>query len=238
MKRLIKYPTTIILGMYSVITFSQVHDTLSFKRLNITTTLTDYFPLNNLNTINVNIGSEIYLTKNKSLAANIGVIRSLGQSGFLVTSLNTHGIKFQVDFKHFLNKHKIIEPTILLFWLHIFQYKSQTLLNSGYYWAFHACYQNTKTDREESLNNIYSVDRTVYKLNAKIGYECIKKCGLTIDYSVGLGVQRINSTSTNSIQTDNSWPSNEKDFPWNKLFDKGVGIYPNLVYQFKLGWSF
>lgn len=235
--------------------YAQSGDSLNFKRLTLTTSVFDYLP-NKLNAINYNLGTEIYLKKHKSIAINIGLIKSLGNSyGWLqISSLSTQGIKIEVEGKHFLNRHKIFQPAILLFWPHIFQFKTQTLENTGYYLAVNIFYQNTNTDRQETVvsfidnnpfpnsyhykQNIYSVERNAYGLNAKFGYQCFKGYGLTVDYAVGIGAQYISSDSKNRIGTDNNWPNSERDLPWNKLFDHGSGIYPNFIYQLKLGWAF
>lgn len=247
--------STIILMMFSSMIYSQKIDTLKAKRVIISTSVLDYLP-SLLNTGNFNIGTEIFLKNRKSLYANLGLIKPYGQSGgiFSVDALSTHGLKIQAEGRHYLNKFKIFEPAILLFWPHIFQYNSQTLENTGYYIAIHPTYQWTATDREETIldyidnnpypntfhykHNIYTVDRNVYSLNIKLGYQCIKKCGLVIDYAVGLGGQFISSSSKNRMGTDNDYPNSDIDFPWNKLFDKGSGLYPNIIYQLRLGWGF
>jgi hypothetical protein len=236
------------------LTYSQTPDTIKLKRVIITTSLLDYFPTLRLNTGNFNIGSEIYIKNRKSFCVNFGIIKSYGQSSGLISinSQSTQGMKIQVEARHYLNRRKIFEPAIFLFWPHIFQYKSQTLQNTGYYVAIHSSYQWTATDREETVidyidnnpfpntahyrQNIYTVDRNVYGLNLKFGYQCIKKYGLTIDYGVGLGVQYISSSSKNRIGNDFSWPNSERDHG-NKLFDKGTGIAPNFLYQVRLGWA-
>jgi len=230
----------------NVLSLTINNDSLQYKHLNITTTLTDYLLVSNINIYNINLGTEFYLKNQKSLSANFGLIKSYGPSGgslFSISSLKTQGIKFQIEGRHYFKKFKLFEPAILLFWLHIFQYKSQMLQNSGYYIAIHSSYQFTMTDREgenyNQINNpedIYTVNRYVYSLNAKLGYNCIKKYGLTLDYAIGLGVKYINSSSLNS-GTNDSWPNNEKDIPWNILFNNGFGFYPNIIYQFKIGWA-
>jgi len=200
-----------------------------------------------LNTYNINLGSEIYLKNRNSISVNLGFIRSSRPPGGLmsVTSLSTQGIKFQIEGKHYIGKYKLFEPVILLLWPHISQYKSQTLLNSGYYYSIQSALQQTATKREgKNYNQIhnpddfYTVNRTVYRINFKIGYQCIKKHGFTIDYAIGIGAKYIYSNSRNYSTTNNSWPDNEKDIPWNKLFDTGDGLYPDFVYQLKIGWSF
>lgn len=185
---------------------------------------------------------------------NVGMIRSYGPSnGMLsINSEKTQGMKIQVEGRYYLNKHKIFEPALFLFWPHIFQYKSQTLQNTGYYLAVHSHYQLTTTDRQETIvdyidnnpfpntshykQNMYTVDRTVYALHLKFGYQCIKKVGLTINYGVGLGIQYISSSSKNRLGNDFSWPNSERDYG-NKLFDKGTGIAPSFVYHVRLGWA-
>lgn len=219
------------------------NDSLLYKHLNITTTLTDYLLFSNINIYSINLGSEFYLKNRKSLSANFGLINSYGPSGgslFSLSSIKTQGMKFQIEVRHYFKKFKLFKPAIMLFWLHIFQYKSQMLQNSGYYFSIHSSYQYTETDRENynySPKNIYTVNRSVYALNIKFGYNCIKKYGLTLDYAIGLGAKYINSNSSNT-GTNSSWPNNEKDIPWNKLFNSGSGFYPNIIYQFKIGWAF
>ncbi|MEO0075894.1 MAG: hypothetical protein ABIK31_07345 [candidate division WOR-3 bacterium] len=255
MTRRLKILTIIIVTAFSSWTYSQSTDSLKAKQIIITTSLTDYLPTIQLNTGNFNIGTEIYLKNKKSIFANIGVIKSYGQSGGLlgISSISTQGLKIQVEGRHYLNKHKIFEPAILLFWPHIFQYKSQKLQNTGYYVAVNSFYQWTATDRQETVvayidnnpfpnsshykQNIYTVNRNVIGLNILFGYQCIKKCGLTVDYSVGLGGQFISSSSSNRIGTDTNWPNSEKEYLSNKLFDKGTGFSPNFIYQVRLGWG-
>ena len=247
--------TLFILIAISNLIFSQSKDSLSFKRVTITTSLFDYVP-SYLNTYTINIGTEVYLKKRKSIGLNVGYIQPLGPSSgyFELSSITTSGIKVQVEGKQYLNRRKLVIPAIFLFWPHIFQFKSQDLQNTGYYVAANVSYQNTQTKRQETVvdyiddvpfpnqtyykSNIYTVNRNVYALNLKIGYNCIKKQGFTIDYAVGLGAQYVSSSSKNRIGTDNDWPNSEKDIYGKKLFDHGDGIYPSFVYQVKLGWAF
>lgn len=246
----IKLFAIIALTGLSSTSFSQSKDSLSFKRIAITTSLFDYVPMA-LNASTINIGTEIYLKNRRSIGLNLGYISSYGTSGgyLQVSALSTKGIKVQVEGKQYLNRRKIFQPAIFLFWPHIFQFKSQNLQNTGYYVAANVSYQNTKTKREETVvdyiddlpypnhthykTNIYTVDRNVYALNVKFGYNCIKKCGFTVDYAVGLGAQYISSSSKNRMGTNS-----DLDVYGKKLFDHGDGIYPGFIYQVKLGWAF
>lgn len=250
MKMQLPILTTFMLAAFSVKAYAQPADSLKAKRIIITTSVFDYLPTIKLNTGTFNIGTEIYLKNRKSVYANFGLIKSYGQpSGwFGISSQNTQGLKIQVEGRHYLKRHKIVEPAILLFWPHIFQFKSQALPNTGYYFAAQSLYQWTATDRQETVvdfidnnpvpnsthykQNVYTVNRNVYGLGMKFGYQCIKKCGLTVDYSVGFGGQYISSNSGNKLGTNQN-----NDIPWKKLFDSGAGLYPDIIYQVRLGWG-
>ena len=248
--RTIKHTIIVLLATLSSFTYSQKSDTIKAKRVIITTSLYDYLLPFRLNAYTINIGSEVYLKNGKSVFLNIGLIRPNGPPGgwFDIDALSTKGIKVQIEGKHFLNKHKIFEPAILGFWPHIFQYKSQALQNTGYYVAAHSYYQFTKTYRPETIEdstpfpnthyskNIYTVDRNVIGLNFVIGYQCVKKCGFTIDCATGLGLQYISSSSNNKLGSNSDYPENEKDFG-KKLFDTGAAFAPNYVIQFRIGWG-
>jgi hypothetical protein len=252
--------TLFIIGCSSLL-YAQNADSLTFKRLTITTTLTDYIPTLRLNTANINIGAEIYLKNSKSIAFNFGLVKSYGPTGpsaslpigwFALSSENTIGFKGQVEGRHYLKKRKLFGPAMLIFWPQIFQFRTQELDNTGYYIAFHSSFQATATTRQETIldyiddmpfpesyhykENIYTVDRNVLALNMKFGYQCIKKSGLTVDFAVGLGGQYISSSPTKRQGTETDYPNSDKDFG-GKLFDKGTSFYPNIVYQLRLGWS-
>ncbi|MBA3663029.1 MAG: DUF3575 domain-containing protein [Bacteroidetes bacterium] len=247
--------TTIFVAGLSFITLSQSPDSLRPKRIIVTTSVFEYIPTIKLNTGNFNIGTDIYLSRRKSIYFNCGYIKSFSPAqGLLsISSLNTQGIKMQVEGRHYFRRHKMVQPAILLFWFHIFQYNTQTLSNTGYYTALHTSFQRTATDRQETVVdfinnnpfpntthtklNIYTVNRNAYSVNIKFGYQCIKKCGLTVDYSVGLGAAFISSNSKNRLGSDTDWPHSEQDFPMTKLFDKGTCFYPNVLYQLRLGWG-
>lgn len=238
--------TLILTACISGRVYSKNGDSLKVKRLVITTSILEYipayrefFPRLNLNAGNLNLGAEIHLKERKSLYVNLGVVKSYAPpvGWFGIVSLNTQGIKVQAEGRHYLNRHKIFEPAILLFWPHIFQYKSQVFGNTGYYVAIHSSGEWTSTQRPEDYQseNTYTVNRSITTLNIKFGYQCIRKYGLTVDYSVGLGGQYVSSRSKNRRVSDTGWPGQQQDFP-GKLFDHGRGFYPNVVYHVRLGW--
>lgn len=238
------------------ISYSQIKDSLKIQSLNITTTICDYYSMIGTNAYNFNLGSEIYIKNRNSLALNFGLIKSFEPSKgiFSIYSLKTKGFKFQTEYKHYFGKHQLFQPAIILFWPHILQYHTKKMENSGYYYSFQMAFQQTSTKRDESIfdyindwpypntsyykNNFYTVERTVYRMNLKIGYQCVKINGLTIDYAIGLGVKYLDSFTKNQINKSESWPQNEKDLIiGHKLFEKGHGFYPDVVHQFKIGFG-
>jgi hypothetical protein len=231
---------------------AQQTDTILLKKIVITTSALEYIP-DKLNVGNFNLGAEMFVANNKTINANVGLLKSYGPSDrnwFQLSSQRTTGFKLQLEGRHYLNRHKIFDPAVLLFWPHIFQYKSQSLKNSGYYFALHGAFQHTNTKREEtipglstgypfpdydshSIQNDYTVKRAATRLHVKFGYQSIKSCGLVIDYSVGLGGQYISSSPEGKLGSDN-----DKDWPTNKFFDEGSGFYLSPVYQIRIGWGF
>lgn len=235
------------------IVFSQSGDSIAFNRLSFTTNIIDYFPSIQLNTSNINVGAELYLKNKNSLSVNLGYIKSYGpSSGWVsINSLNTSGFKLQIERKHYFGKFKIIQPAILVSWPHIFQYNTEQLKNTGYYTSFHLSIKNTKTDRLETIldyidntpfpntrhykDNIYTVNRSIFSFNIKLGYHCVKAFGLTIDHAIGLGGQYISSISMNKLGLVNTYTNAQTELGGRKLFDKGSSLYPSILYQVCFG---
>ena len=235
----IKILPTLFLLVISTYTFPQEKITEYEKRITITTGLYDYLP-DKLNSGNFNIGAEINLKGRKSLAVNLGYIESYGpQSGwFIISTKSNKGIKIQIEGRHYLNKHELIEPLILLFWPMIFQYNSRESSHTGYYIAVSTLYQLTLTEREKNVNN-YTVVRNIIGIYPKFGYKAIKKFGFVIDISFGLGIRYIESHSHGKTgkNSDQELPFIFVFLP-NKLFDSGSGLFPGFLYTLKIGWSF
>lgn len=231
--------------------YSQNEDSLPYRKLNFSTSFLDYLA-NSYNTRNLNLGTEYNLKNRNSISLNIGFLKSFGASRsssdfsslFQIPTVSTQGFKIQLEKKHYLNLRTIFWPSFVLFCPHALQYKSQELQNTGYYIAGNIFFQNTVTKRSEAILNpvdqfishIYSVSRNVYSANFKFGYQCIKKYGLIIDYSIGFGAQYISSNSKDKIGDATVNP--DRDFPWRKSFDNGSGLYPHFCYQLKVGWMF
>ncbi len=217
--------------------FSQDSSSYSYVRLPITTTISDYINSPRLNTYNINLGAEFYLSSRKSLAVNLGLIRPYGPSGdilFGISAESTSGYKLQLEMRHYFNK-------------------GSTNFNSGFYLAAHGFFQNTATIRDEFVGipienqpwyrssftywNFYIVNRNVSALILKSGFQFIYNSGVTFGVAGGLGVQYISSSSTNRINSDMSYPHSQTDHG-NKLFDHGHGFFPRVICQVSLGYSY
>ena len=239
---------TSFLLIFPFLTFSQ-KENKSKNQIIVSTSVIDYL-IGPVSCKNLNFGAEFYTKNRNSISFKVGKLESFGPpntSGYFsygASSNNTSGYKIQIEKKHYLDIDSLFWPSIVLFWPHILQYKSQDLEYTGYYYAGNVFYQNTNTERNETLltpvndltSNVYDVSRNVYSANLKFGYQCIKKYGLAIDYSIGFGAQYISSSSSGKI--GDTSVNNERDFPWRKQFDSGSGIYPHICYQLKFGWHF
>ncbi|MBI4647293.1 MAG: hypothetical protein HY738_12070 [Bacteroidia bacterium] len=116
--------TTIFLTIFSLSAYSHVTDTLKAKQIIISTSMLGYLPTITLNTVNFNIGTEIYLKNRKSLYANYGLIKSYGQS-----NTNLKQLKILVTilrYIHFINGQRQTDKKPLLTILTTIH--SQTLL--------------------------------------------------------------------------------------------------------------
>jgi len=209
------------------------NDSINSRRFRISTSVFEFIPSLNLNSINYNLGAEMNMKNNFSFCFNLGIIKSQGSpSGWLsISSKNTQGFKIQIEGrKYFSNK--------------LLKNKKS---NQGFYTALYTGFQSTKTNRDESIissisnvplpntayyvTNNYSVQRDVYRLLYKVGFLYLNVKGITLDNSIGAGAQYINSFSKNKMGNDNT-----PDIPWNKPFDSGRGVFPSLIYQLKIGF--
>ncbi|CAG5084960.1 hypothetical protein [Parvicella tangerina] len=222
-------------------------DFSSCKRVTLSSDMVGLIPSFQFGTVTYNAGAEVYLKNKKSITVNVGWIKGGEHSGlFAIHSQGTDGFKGQLEIKHYLGKYELFEPAILLFWPHIFQYKTQKHENSGYYVACQTSFQTTETLRSENVpgdnggeyyKNDYSVNRKAGIIDVKVGYQCVKKYGITIDQSIGVGLQFISSYPKNRLGGDSRWPASQKEL-LGKNFESGKGFFPHIAYQLKLGWSF
>lgn len=237
---------------WSIISSSQTNDSLKFKKYSLTTSVLDYISeFRTFNEITYNIEFSAPLKKSFFLNINIGYLKSNDKesgkfflSAFNNTLNSTQGYRIQLEGRHYLKKYKLFEPSLVLFWLGLFQYKSVIQDNTGYYIAFQNKYQNTVTERTETVldyiieqpflkevykQNNYSVSSNLLGGYLKFGYNAIKKSGFTVDYAAGIGVANVSSSSKNKL-------GEGSDF--DKSFDNGDRLFFDWTYTFKIGWSF
>lgn len=235
--------------------YAQTDSSTRIKKNSFSVALIDQ-PLSLMyNATNFNLGISRLIGNRVEIHLNGGFLKSFKSTTSEVvsfgfpTSTSTKGAVFSFEERYYLGKHKLFEPSILLFWLQLFQYNSVEQENTGYYIAFQQRYQYTNTERRETVldfvdNNPF-VNTNHYKTNDyivlrnqgggyfKFGYNAIKKSGFTVDYAVGIGITYISSSSENKLGNNN-----DKDGRFNKEFDNGFGFFFDLLYSFKIGWSF
>lgn len=207
-------------------------DSIPTPRFILSTSLLEYFPDPN-GIGNFNLGLEYYVKNGYSVWMNVGYLHSYGRErgiAFYARSTSpSQGVRIQVEGRKFLNWQRIFDPACLVFWPHMFQYRSGEFKNTGYYVALNSYYKqvhiNVPTFLSARLpdagNDTWSGSHL--GLNAKFGYQCIKKTGFTIDQAVGVGLQHISYSG--GVPEDRSW---------NKPVI-GTNIYPSVMYQIKVG---
>ena len=198
-----------------------------------------------INGISNSIHAEYYLGNRKSIALSIGNITCLEPTEnveLLVLSgiESANGIKIQTEYRKYLNRTKRIFPAYLLL-PHLLQFKSMANQNNGYYIAGSLLHLNTQLNKRQTINNLtslYQVNRNATGAGFKIGYMCQYKFGLTLDLSIGFGVQYISSSYENRLLAASDFPANDHEGGADKLLDSGnkIWLYPSQL--FKLGWAF
>ena len=237
----------IYLILISIKTYAQDKLPVNKYKPVISTSLLEYIPLP-YNMGNFNLGSDIYLGNHFSIYANLGFIKAYGpaQGDWLlrIYAEDVTGGKIQIEGRKYFNCHELIQPLILLFWPHIFQFNSRKLLNSGYYMAAGVTYEYLIIDRKETVayyNNpnpvpykiedkIYNIHKSNFCPNLKLGYQAVKNDNVVVDFSFGMGIQFIKSFTKNKLTPENPWHNN--------TFENGkiVEWMPN--FKFRIGWSF
>ncbi len=107
----------------------------------------------------------------------------------------------------------------------------------GYYIAANLIYQFTKAKRGYTI--FYKVNRNMYGLHGKIGWQNIAKKGKgfifnVFDFSCGIGLRYISSY----IITSNFENSESYEFIYKKHYDYGSKLFPSFTFSIKLGWAF
>ncbi|PLX18843.1 MAG: hypothetical protein C0599_11660 [Salinivirgaceae bacterium] len=175
-----------------------------------------------------NLGTDISLNKNYSIALNVGYIYGKGTSLLNFTTENNNGFRVQGEIRRYFNKTKMWEPGVLLFPPHIFQYKTVNKWNAGYYTGWLTDYQYTES--EVDIGSLYTTYRHAAKLHALIGYQCFKSYHVVVDFSVGAGIQYIFSESPKKIE------GFSESGPWGENFHEESGIFPSIGYKLRVGF--
>jgi hypothetical protein len=198
--------------------------------------LLELIPFGEQNTANFNLGKEFNLKENHSIYLNIGYLHSYGLPfmekwfGPLFSHIATdsRGVKIQIEKKKYLNKQQKEKFLYFLFWPHIFQ-PATSYKNSGYYFSLGAIGSFLIT--EENYYRIYKLHRDEYILNVQYGYKGIMDVGLVLDFSMGIGVQFVNSYTTDKIidnyLTLEYFEENKKSF--NPFW---------FIVKMRAGWNF
>lgn len=153
--------------------FSQNLDSIKVKKFTITTSVLDYISeFRTFDEITYNIEFSAPIKKRNFVHFNVGYLKSTETAKIFLSAFpnpidKTQGYRVQLEGRHYLNKHKLFEPSLVLFWLGLFQYKSIVQDNTGYYVAFQSKYQFTTTERTETVvdfvNNNPFPNTTHYK---------------------------------------------------------------------------
>jgi hypothetical protein len=175
-----------------------------------------------------NIGTDISLNKNYSIAFNIGYVRGAGGSLMNFSTEDDKGFRLQAEIRRYLNKTKMWEPGVLLFPPHIFQYKTVDKWNAGYYTGWLTDYQYTES--KYFTENHYKIYRHAAKLHAIFGYQCVKSYHVVVDFSVGAGLQYIFSESPQNLTM------NSDSGPWGQKLHDESGIFPSIGYKMRVGF--
>ncbi len=205
-------------------------DSLTAKKIIVTTSLTDYIPRVYFQAIRYNIGVEVYLKDRKSIYASLGYIYSNGyKEGFYrAASYGTQGVRLQVEGRYYFQKHKIY-PAALIILPHLLQFSTQKKLNTGYYTGINTFHERSITHRETPhIRTPY--DETIKKagLFSVFGYQCQKKSKLIIDQSIGFGVLILHTKLSNGFSVyDRKTSSFQSDF---------TRVLPELFYNFRIGF--
>lgn len=81
----------------------------------------------------------------------------------------------------------------------------------------------------------HQIQKTKIGLYAVVGWKYIAQSGFLFETSTGLGVQLITSISDDNIPVGYY---ESEEFPWNKQYDAGTSVFPDLSWNVRIGWRF
>ncbi len=214
--------TAILILVTPCISNSQTNEAEPYKRLVLSTNIFGLAPHFDDATSNFNLHTEYYLGNRKSVTFQVGSLyafKSNMGNYFFMTGEEIKGFRAELEMRRYTMKKKVINPLVLIFWFHLFQYGSQSVENSGYYYGTNISYASIGILEDPGSDYIL---RDTYALHAKVGYQCFKEYGLMIDYAIGIGAQYVKNS----------------DHLGSGIMDsKGWNIYPSVQYQLRLGFE-
>ncbi len=199
------------------------------KKMVFSTSVFEYAGMNYLGVSNFNLGMERYFGNKHAVYINAGYLKSVFEpANFFNEKSNSSGIALQLEGRYYFGKWKIIDPLVLVFWPHLFQYKTQELENSGYYFSLMAQYQHINSKEFLIVDQVsrQNLIQDNFGFSAKVGYQCIKTFGLVLDYSVGIGLK---------YKESNSDGTRDSRFLGQNYIESG--LFPILHYQLRIGFG-
>jgi hypothetical protein len=175
-----------------------------------------------------NLGTDVSINQNYSIAINAGYVYGVGGSMINFTTDKDNGFRVQGELRRYLNTIKMWEPGVLLFPPHILQYETVNKWNAGYYTGWLTDYQYTES--KYFSGNHFKVYRHAAKLHAIFGYQCFKSYHVVVDFSVGVGIQYIYSESPQRT------PGFSESGPWGQQFHDESGLFPSIGYKLRVGF--
>ncbi len=203
------------------------------------TSLSSFIP-DYCNSGKIQLEFEKPLAKNQSILMQAAYIFSYGPSigpnlesfTYQVGQEQTVGYKIGVEYRKYLNRHKVIQPLCLLIWPLVLQLHSIENPNSGLYMSGQLNFQQTEIltrNYMDQSSQIYSVDRYTPTFLVRIGFQSLNKNNFAVDQSLGFGIQYVSCVS-------------------NQAFDKSLimpyatstisSLFLAINYSLKIGFGF
>lgn len=166
------------------------------------------------------IGSEYKLKGKFAIYSELGVF--FPKSIFNATSFRkNNGLSIEAELKYYVNKQKIVSGTYYSFDLFC-KYQTYTTKDS--------------IDITPNYLKDYTIYKNIYCANLKYGEMIACKCGIVLDFSVGLGIRYKVSHSTLTLNENNNIIG-VGDYSTNIITNKaGKFIYPNFLVGIKIGY--
>jgi hypothetical protein len=203
----------------------------------IKTELSALFPNIIYSTGRLHAEVEKSLPNRRSIVIGAGYIYSYGASRsapLLSLSVNqetTRGYKANIEYRKYLNRHKVFQPLCLLIWPLALQLNGVKDSHTGLYVSGQANYQQTFSEvlrnYIEYTEERYLVNRVNPSLLFRFGFQTITKNRIIVDQSLGVGIQYSSCFSSGPVEANMvSWMNNP---------GSDNNFFPAINYSFKVG---